>query len=136
VISRNISIETIKTSIVEPCGGVLTIWHVAWQHQDVFNYFLKDIIMKHSNIKLAHLSAAIILTFCSFGVYAAENQDAAPVNKDQVEGRVDEATGKVKEATGVILDDKGMQIEGNIQKNVGKVQKGYGDLKQDIQKGK
>ena len=101
-----------------------------------FQHFLKDIIMKHTNMKLTRLVAALVLTFCSFGVYAEESKDAAPINKDQVEGRVDEATGKVKEATGVILDDKGMQVEGNIQKNVGKVQKGYGDLKQDIQKGK
>ena len=98
--------------------------------------WVADIIMKHTNMKLTRLVATLVLTFCSFGVYAEESKDAAPINKDQVEGRVDEATGKLKESTGVILDDKGMQVEGNIQKNVGKVQKGYGDLKQDIQKGK
>jgi len=93
--------------------------------------------MKLTNIKLTHLGAALVLTFCSFGVYAEESKEAvsAPMNKDQVEGRVDEATGKVKEATGVILDDKSMQVEGNIQKNIGKAQKGYGDLKKDIQEG-
>lgn len=91
--------------------------------------------MKLTNMKLTGLGAVIILTICSFGVYAAEHQEAAPINKDQVEGRVDEAKGKVKEAAGVILDDKKMQVEGNVQKNVGKIQKGYGDLKQDIKKG-
>ena len=90
--------------------------------------------MKFTHIKVTGLVAVIVLTFCSFSVNAEESQEAAPINKDQVEGRVDEATGKVKEATGVILDDKGMQIEGNIQKNVGKIQKNYGDLKQDIKK--
>jgi uncharacterized protein YjbJ (UPF0337 family) len=88
--------------------------------------------MTLTNMKLTGLGAAIVLTFCSFGVFSAESQEATPINKDQVEGRVDEAKGKVKEATGVILDDKKMQVEGNIQKNVGKVQKGYGDLKQDV----
>jgi uncharacterized protein YjbJ (UPF0337 family) len=90
--------------------------------------------MKHTNI--AHLSAAIILTFCSFGVYAVESQEAAPINKDQVKGRVEEAQGSVKEATGKVLEDKGMEMNGNIQKNMGKIQAGYGDLKQDVQKGK
>ena len=91
--------------------------------------------MKRTNIKLSDLLAVIVLAACSFGAVAEESQEAAPINKDQVEGRVDEATGKVKEATGVILDDKGMQIEGNIQKNVGKVQKGYGDIQKDLEKG-
>ena len=93
--------------------------------------------MKLTNMKLTGLFAAIVMTFCSFGVYAEESQEMTPpMNKDQVEGRVDEATGKVKEATGVIMDDKKMQVEGNVQKNVGKVQKGYGDIKQDIEEGK
>ena len=90
--------------------------------------------MKLINMKHTGLVAAIVLTFCSFGVYAAESEEVTPMNKDQVEGRVDEAKGKVKEATGVIMDDKSMQVEGNIQKNVGKVQKSYGDLKRDIKK--
>jgi len=92
--------------------------------------------MKHTNMKLAHLVAALVLTFCSFGVYAVESQEAAPINKDQVKGRVEEAQGSVKEATGKVLDDKGMEMDGNIQKNMGKIQAGYGDLKQDVQKGK
>ncbi|MFZ2313399.1 MAG: CsbD family protein [Methylobacter sp.] len=92
--------------------------------------------MKLINMKLTGLVAVIVLTFCSFGVYAEESEEVPPMNKDQVEGRVDEATGKVKEATGVILDDKKMQIEGNIQKNIGKAQKGYGDLKQEIKEDK
>ncbi|MDD5266094.1 MAG: CsbD family protein [Methylococcales bacterium] len=92
--------------------------------------------MKHTNMKLAHLSATIILAFCSFGVYAVESQEAAPINKDQVNGRVKEAQGSVKEVTGKVLDDKGMEMDGNIQKNMGKIQAGYGDLKQDVQKGK
>lgn len=99
------------------------------------NIFLQEINMKLTNVKLTGLGAIIVLTFCSFAAYAAESQDAAPINKDQVEGRVDEARGKVKEATGVILDDKKMEVEGNVQKNIGKVQKSYGDLKQDINKG-
>jgi uncharacterized protein YjbJ (UPF0337 family) len=90
--------------------------------------------MKLNIIKLSGLLAVIVLTCCSFGVYAEESQETAPINKDQVEGRVDEAQGKVKEATGVIMDDKKMQVEGNIQKNVGKIQNNYGDLKQDIKK--
>ena len=53
--------------------------------------------MKLTNMKLTGLGAVIILTICSFGVYAAEHQEAAPINKDQVEGRVDEAKGKVKQ---------------------------------------
>ena len=89
--------------------------------------------MKLTNMKFTGLGAVIVLTFCSFGVYAEESQETAPINKDQVDGRVDEAKGKVKEATGVIMDDKSMQVEGNIQKNVGKVQKNYGDLKRDVQ---
>ena len=88
--------------------------------------------MKLTNMKLTGLGAAIVLTFCSFGVFATESQEVTPINKDQVEGRVEEAKGTVKEVTGKILDDKGMEIEGNIQKNVGKVQSGYGDLKKDI----
>jgi len=93
--------------------------------------------MKLNNMKLTGLCAGIILTFCSFGAFAAENQAAPPlINKDQVEGRVGEAKGSVKEITGKILDDKGMELEGNIQKNVGKVQAGYGDLKKNIQEGK
>ena len=87
--------------------------------------------MKLTNMKLTGLGAAIVLTLCSFGVYAAENLDTTPINKDQVKGRVEEAKGAVKEVTGKALDDKSMQVEGNIQKNVGKVQAGYGDLKQD-----
>ena len=88
--------------------------------------------MKLTKKKLASLGAVIVLTFCSFGAYAEETKEAAPINKDQVEGRVEEAKGTVKEVTGKILDDKSMEIEGNIQKNVGKVQSGYGDLKKDI----
>lgn len=91
--------------------------------------------MKLTNMKLTGLGAVLVLTFCSFGVYAAESEDTAPMNKDQVEGRVGEAKGKVKEATGVILDDKKMKEEGKVQKNVGKIQKGYGDIKKDIEKG-
>jgi uncharacterized protein YjbJ (UPF0337 family) len=86
-------------------------------------------------MKFTGLFAAIILTFCSFGIYAEESQEATPpMNKDQVEGRVGEAQGKVKEATGVMRDDKKMKQEGKDQKNVGKVQKGYGDIKKDIEK--
>ena len=93
--------------------------------------------MKLTNLKLTGLVAAIVLTFCSFGTYAEESQEATPpMNKDQVEGRVGEAQGKVKEATGVIVDDKKMRVEGNVQKNVGKVQKNYGDLKQEVESGK
>ena len=93
--------------------------------------------MKLTNMKFTGLFAAIVLTFCSFGIYAEESQEATPpMNKDQVEGRVEEAKGKVKEAAGVIRDDEGMEIEGNVQKNVGKVQKGFGDLKEDIKKNK
>ena len=91
--------------------------------------------MKLTNMKLTSLGAAIVLTFCSFGVYAAESEDTAPMNKDQVEGRVGEAQGKVKEATGVIVDDKKMQVEGNVQKKLGKAQKGYGDAKKAIKEG-
>jgi uncharacterized protein YjbJ (UPF0337 family) len=92
--------------------------------------------MKLTNMKLTGLGAAFVLAVCSFGVYAAESQEATPpMNKDQVEGRVGEAKGKVKESTGVILDDKKMKAEGKVQKNVGKVQKGYGDIKEDIKKG-
>ncbi len=92
--------------------------------------------MKLNNMKLSGLLAAAVLTFCTFGAYAEESKEVAPINKDQVEGRVDEAQGKVKEATGVILDDKSMQLEGNVQKNIGKVQKNYGDLKQEVQSDK
>ena len=93
--------------------------------------------MKLTNMKFTGLFAAIVLTFCSFGIYAEESQEVTPpMNKDQVKGRVEEAKGKVKEVAGVILDDKGMEIEGNVQKNVGKVQKGLGDLKDDIKKNK
>jgi uncharacterized protein YjbJ (UPF0337 family) len=88
------------------------------------------------NMKLTSLVAVIVLTCCSFGAYATESKEVAPINKDQVNGRVEEAKGTVKEATGKVLDDKGMQVEGNIQKNVGKVQSGYGDLKRDVQNGK
>jgi uncharacterized protein YjbJ (UPF0337 family) len=91
--------------------------------------------MKITHTKLTGLAAVIVLAICSFGVYAEESQDVAPMDKDQVEGRVGEAQGKVKEATGVIVDDKKMQTEGNVQKNLGKAQKGYGDLKEDIKKG-
>ena len=92
--------------------------------------------MKLTNLKFTGLVAAIVLTFCSFGAYAEESQEATPpMNKDQVEGRVGEAQGKVKEATGVILDDKKMKEEGKVQKNVGKIQKGYGDIKKDIEEG-
>ena len=92
--------------------------------------------MKLTNLKLTGLVAAIVLTFCSFGVFAEESQEAPPsMNKDQVEGRVGEAQGKVKEATGVIVDDKKMRVEGNVQKNVGKAQKGIGDAKEAIKKG-
>lgn len=89
--------------------------------------------MKFNNMKHTGLVAGLVLTFCGFSAYAAESQESAPINKDQVEGRVEEAKGTVKEVTGKVLDDKGMQIEGNIQKNIGKVQSGYGDLKKDIQ---
>ncbi|MFA5919977.1 MAG: CsbD family protein [Methylococcaceae bacterium] len=92
--------------------------------------------MKLTNMKLTGLFAAIVLIFCSFGVYAEESKEATPpMNKDQVEGRVGEAEGKVKEATGVILDDKKMKEEGKVQKNFGKIQKGYGDIKKDIEEG-
>jgi CsbD-like. len=92
--------------------------------------------MKLTNLKLTGLVAAIVLTFCSFGAYAEESQEATPpMNKDQVEGRVGEAQGKVKEATGVIVDDKKMQVEGNVQKKLGKAQKGYGDAKKAIKEG-
>jgi uncharacterized protein YjbJ (UPF0337 family) len=92
--------------------------------------------MKLTNLKFTGLVAAIVLTFCSFGAYAEESQEATPpMNKDQVEGRVGEAQGKVKEATGVIVDDKKMRVEGNVQKNVGKAQKGIGDAKEAIKKG-
>jgi len=92
--------------------------------------------MKLTKMKLTGFFAAIVLTFCSLGIYAAESEEVvAPMNKDQVEGRAGEAKGKVKEATGVILDDKKMKEEGKVQKNVGKVQKGYGDIKKDIEKG-
>ena len=90
--------------------------------------------MKLTNMKLTGLGAVLVLTFCSFGVYAAESEEPAPMNKNQVEGRVGEAQGKVKEATGVMLDDKKMKKEGKDQKNVGKVHKGYGDIKKDIEK--
>ena len=100
------------------------------------NTFLQEINMKLINMKLTGFFAAIVLTFCSFGVYAAESEEVvAPMNKDQVEGRVGEAQGKVKEATGVIVDDKKMRVEGNVQKNVGKAQKGIGDAKEAIKKG-
>ncbi|MDD5266483.1 MAG: CsbD family protein [Methylococcales bacterium] len=91
--------------------------------------------MKITNTKLTGFAAVIVLALCSFSIYAEESQNAAPMNKDQVEGRVGEAQGKVKEATGVIVDDKKMQTEGNVQKNLGKAQKGYGDLKEEIKKG-
>ena len=91
--------------------------------------------MKLTSMKFTGLFAAIVLTFCSFGIYAEESQEVTPpMNKDQVEGRVGEAQGKVKEATGVMRDDKKMKQEGKDQKNVGKVQKGYGDIKKDIEK--
>jgi len=98
-----------------------------------FQLFLQEMNMKFTHIKLTGLVAVVVLAFCSFGAYAEESKEVAPINKDQVEGRVDEAQGKVKEATGVILDDKSMQLEGNVQKNIGKVQKNYGDLKQEVQ---
>ena len=72
--------------------------------------------MKLTNMKLTGLFAAIVLIFCSFGIYAEESQEVTPpMNKDQVEGRVGEAQGKVKEATGVMLDDKKMKKEGKDQ---------------------
>jgi uncharacterized protein YjbJ (UPF0337 family) len=94
--------------------------------------------MNLTNTKLTRFGATLVLTACSFGTYATatESQEAAPINKDQVNGRVEEAKGTVKEVTGKILDDKGMEIEGNIQKNMGKVQSGYGDLKKEVQDGK
>jgi uncharacterized protein YjbJ (UPF0337 family) len=88
--------------------------------------------MAINSMKLTSLGAVIVLTFCSFGAYAAESQESTLINKDQVNGRVDEAKGNVKEITGKILNDKSMEVEGNVQKNVGKIQSGYGDLKQDI----
>lgn len=90
--------------------------------------------MKHINMKLTGLLAAIVLTFAAFGAYAEENTDSTNLNKDQVEGRVNEGKGKVKEVTGKVIGDKKMEVEGNVQKNVGKVQKGMGDMKQDIKK--
>jgi uncharacterized protein YjbJ (UPF0337 family) len=69
--------------------------------------------MAINSMKLTSLGAVIVLTFCSFGAYAAESQESTLINKDQVNGRVDEAKGNVKEITG-------------------KIQSGYGDLKQDI----
>jgi len=99
--------------------------------------FLQEMNMKFTNMKLTGLFAAIVLIFCSLGVYAEESQEVTPpMNKNQVEGRVGEAQGKVKEATGVIVDDKKMQVEGNIQKNLGKAQKGYGDAQKAIKEGK
>jgi uncharacterized protein YjbJ (UPF0337 family) len=92
--------------------------------------------MKLTNMKHTGLLAAILLTFCSFGVYAEESKIESNVNKDQVKGRVEEAKGKVKEVTGKVLDDKGMEIKGNVQKNLGKAQAGYGDLKKDIKDNK
>lgn len=93
--------------------------------------------MKLTKIKLTGLGAVVVLIFCSFGVYAAENQEATPtpMNKDQVEGRVGEAKGKVKEATGVLQDDQKKQTEGNVKKKLGKAQKGYGDRKKEIEQG-
>lgn len=88
--------------------------------------------MAINSMKLTDLGAVIVLTFCSFGAYAAESQESTLINKDQVNGRVDETKGNVKEITGKILNDKSMEVEGNVQKNVGKIQSGYGDLKQDI----
>lgn len=88
--------------------------------------------MKSNTMKLAGLSAAVVLAVCSLCAYAEEKQDEPYMNKDQVNGRVKEAKGKVKEVTGKILDDKQMETEGKIQKNVGKVQKGIGDIKEDI----
>lgn len=88
--------------------------------------------MAINSMKLTSLGTVIVLTFCSFGAYAAESQESTLINKDQVNGRVDEAKGNVKEITGKILNDKSMEVEGNVQKNVGKIQSGYGDLKQDI----
>ncbi|MDO9168448.1 MAG: CsbD family protein [Methylobacter sp.] len=84
--------------------------------------------MKFTKMKLTGLGAFLVLTFCSFGVYAEKNKEPNPMNKDQVEGRVDEATG-------VITDDKDKRVEGNVQKNMGKAQKGYGDAKKAIKEG-
>jgi uncharacterized protein YjbJ (UPF0337 family) len=113
-----------QTDLLHDCSEIFT------------NTFLQEMNMKLTNMKLTGLFAAIVLTFCSFGVYAEESKEATPpMNKDQVEGRVGEAEGKVKEATGVILDDKKMKEEGKVQKNVGKIQKGYGDIKKDIEEG-
>jgi uncharacterized protein YjbJ (UPF0337 family) len=92
--------------------------------------------MNNNPMKLTRLAVGLALAFSAFGAYAVENQQPAPVNKDQVDGRVDEAKGTVKEITGKVLDDKGMEIQGNVQKNIGKAQAGFGDLKQDIQKSK
>jgi uncharacterized protein YjbJ (UPF0337 family) len=91
--------------------------------------------MKHNNMKISGLLAAILLAF-TFGTYAEENTDNTNLNKDQVEGIVGEGKGKVKEVTGKVLGDKKMEVEGNVQKNVGKVQKGVGDIKQDIKEDK
>lgn len=88
--------------------------------------------MKHINIKLTGLLAAMLLTIASFGVYAEESTGGSNMNKDQVEGLVGEGKGKIKEVTGKVIGDKKMEVEGNVQKNVGKVQKGIGDIKQDI----
>ena len=37
--------------------------------------------MKHTNIKITGLLAAVVLAFCSFGLYAAESEETAPMNK-------------------------------------------------------
>ena len=42
------------------------------------NTFLQEINMKLTNMKLTGLVAVIVLTFCSFGVYAEESKDTTP----------------------------------------------------------
>jgi len=92
--------------------------------------------MKLTKHKFTGLCAAIVFSYCSFSVNAAENEDDGYMNKDQVNGRMEETKGKVKEVTGNLIGDKKMELEGNVQKNVGKVQSGYGDLKKDIKERK
>ena len=92
--------------------------------------------MKLTQKNFAGLCAAIVLSYCSFAVYAAESEEDSYLNKDQVNGRMEQTKGKVKEVTGKIIGDKQMELEGNVQKNVGKVQSGYGDLKKDIKERK
>jgi uncharacterized protein YjbJ (UPF0337 family) len=92
--------------------------------------------MQLTKKNLSAFCTIIVFSCCSFGLYAAENEDDTYLNKDQVNGRMEQTKGKVKEVTGKIIGDKQMELEGNVQKNVGKVQAGYGDIKKDIKEGK